>query len=116
MNRRRQSSGSRDGGGGRGKRRDPMLLGEPSPALSKMRKMNAPELEVYAQSLVVEAERLQQKIGHLERVKPVPSERIADLTKQIERIAALTDMARKRIEEIEQRTPRGRYEGRSFNR
>jgi hypothetical protein len=93
-----------------------MLMGEPSPALTKMRKMNAIELAAYAHSLVVENERIQKKIANLERVKPAPAERIADLTKQIERLAALSDMAKKRMEEIEQRTPRGRYEGRSFNR
>lgn len=90
------------------KPREAVLMGEPSPALAKIAKMNSEKLTEYIETLEVEAERLDVKAKNLLNVTPVDEERIADLHKQRKRLDALMEVARERLSgKMERRQQRG---------
>lgn len=95
---------------------DPMLMGEPSPALTKIARMNSDKLKAHIETMKVEAERLDKKISNLKAIDPPDAERIEDLTKHRQRLAALLQAAAERLlgklerkkERIESGAPMGR--------
>ena len=75
-----------------------MLMGEPSPALTKIARMNTEKLRVHIKSMVTEAERLGTKIENLSKMPEPDEERIAQLKAHRQRLAALTKAAAERLE------------------
>lgn len=74
-----------------------MLMGEPSPALTKIARMNTEKLRAHIETMKVEAERVTQKIANLQ-TQPEPDEaRIAELTKHRARLEALMGAAAERL-------------------
>ena len=80
------------------RRPDPMLLGQPSPSLSKINRMNIAELEVRIERLRTESARITKRINNLKRERPVPQNRIDQLTVEIKRLGLLRRAAEKRLE------------------
>ncbi|MEM1354798.1 MAG: hypothetical protein AAGC44_12295 [Planctomycetota bacterium] len=76
----------------------PMLMGEPSPALSKIRRMNIEKLNAYLDSTKVEIERLGGKVKNLTEVEPVNHDKIKTLESQQERLRALLDAAAEQLQ------------------
>lgn len=116
------SGGARGGGrGGRGRKpADPMLMGEPSPALSKIAQMNTAKLRDYIKQNSVNAEQLKAKIEKLQAMDEPDEKRIADLTQQRQRLAILIKTAAERLQgkltraqeyANGTRQPRGGYRG-----
>jgi hypothetical protein len=105
------------GGGGRGRKpNDPILMGEPSPALSKIAQMNTAKLREYIKQISVNAEQLKAKIEKLEAAEERDEKKIEDLTTQRQRLAVLIKTAADRLQgKLERakeyadgtRTPRG---------
>ena len=75
-----------------------MLLGEPSPALSKIAQMNTAKLREYIKQISVNAEQLKTKIGKLEAAEEKDEKRIAELTTQLQRLAMLIKTAAERLQ------------------
>lgn len=82
----------------RRKRSDPMLLGEPSPSLTKINKMPVALLGEHVKALAIERERLVAKLVNLEAHKPRPDAKIEVLKKQVARLQALEDAAKRKSE------------------
>ena len=76
-----------------------MLLGEPSPSLAKMNRMNSTELTAHIQRLTTEAAHLNRKIENLKRHQPSPVEHIEQLTNQVKRLLVLEKMAADRLQQ-----------------
>ena len=99
----RSSRGSRGprggGGGGRGRKpSDPILMGEPSPALSKIAQMNTAKLREYIKQISVNAEQLKAKIEKLQAAEEKDEKKIEDLTTQRQRLAVLIKTAAERLQ------------------
>eukprot|EP00752_Nemacystus_decipiens_P015017 g13373.t1 len=93
------SRGERGGGGGRGRKAsDPMLMGEPSPALSKIAQMNTAKLREYIKQISVNAEQLKAKIDKLEAKEERDEKKIEELTQQRQRLAILIKTAAERLQ------------------
>lgn len=84
----------------------PILMGEPSPALSKIRRMNIEKLQQYLESTQVEIDRLIKKVKNLEEVEPVNHDRIKTLNDQQERLRALIVATNEQLEEKHRRKER----------
>jgi hypothetical protein len=84
---------------GRMKRRrsDPILMGEPSPSLARISKMDPEELHEHIAALQGERQHLITKIANLSNMQPRPDERIALLATQQARLAALIQAAQDRL-------------------
>jgi hypothetical protein len=95
------------------KRPNPMLMGEESPSLGKMNRMNAAQLNAHIERLTQEAARLALKITNLKNHKPCPEEKLAQLTAYHQRLQALEKAARGRLAgKIDRRQERqGRFRG-----
>lgn len=76
-----------------------MLMGEPSPSLAKLQRMNTTQLQEHLQRLVTERERLQSKIDRLKSMDEPREEQVKSLTEQIARLEALEKLTRERLEE-----------------
>lgn len=76
---------------------DPMLLGEPSPALTKIARMNTEKLKAHIETMKVEAERLDKKITNLSAIDETDPQRIDELKKHRQRLAALMQAAAERL-------------------
>lgn len=76
---------------------DPVLMGEPSPALTKIARMNTEKLAEHIKKMKVEADRLETKVSNLKKITPVDEERVAELTLHRERLAALMTAAAERL-------------------
>ena len=95
----RGPGGPRGGRGGRGRKpADPMLMGEPSPALSKIAQMNTAKLREYIQQISVNAEQLKNKIEKLQASDEPDQKRIEELTTQRQRLAVLIKTAAERLQ------------------
>lgn len=90
---------------------DPILMGEPSPALTKIARMNTEKLTAHVATMQVEAERLNTKIDNLSKMDPIDEEKIGQLKAHRERLVALMAAAKERlagkIERREQRSNTG---------
>jgi len=82
---------------------DPMFMGEPSPSLGKIHKMNIAKLTDHIQALSREHERIGEKIKNLQHQEPRDDKRIADLTAQCKRLAALVEAGQQRLAQKEER-------------
>lgn len=111
--------GARGGSRGR-KQADPMLLGEPSPALTKIAQMNTEKLREYIKQISVNAEQLKAKIDKLQAMEEPDEKKITELTTQLQRLAILIKTAAERLQgKMERakeyangtRQPRGNYRG-----
>lgn len=91
------SRGGRGGGKGR-KAEDPMLMGEPSPALSKIALMNTAKLREYIKQISVNAEQLKVKIEKLQALEEPDAKKIEGLTTQRQRLAILIKTAAERLQ------------------
>lgn len=92
------------GGGGRGGGRDekpdyPILLGEPSPSLARIRLMNIEKLEAKIASLIESQERLAKRIVNLSRSEPPDTEKIERNKLELVRLGALKEAAEERLQE-----------------
>lgn len=97
-----------------------MLMGEPSPALSKIAQMNTSKLREYIKQISVNAEQLKAKIDKLEAKEERDEKKIEELTQQRQRLAILIKTAAERLQgKLDRakeyangtRTPRGGYRG-----
>ena len=87
------------GGGGRGRKAsDPMLMGEPSPALTKIAQMNTEKLREYIKQISVNAEQLKAKIEKLQAMDEPDQKKIEELTTQRQRLAVLIKTAAERLQ------------------
>jgi len=77
---------------------DPVLMGEPSPALTKIARMNTEKLTEHIKTMEVEAERLKTKIKNLLNMTPPEEQRAAQLTQHRKRLEALITAARERLD------------------
>ncbi len=93
-----------------------MLMGEPSPALSKIAQMNTAKLRDYIKQISVNAEQLKVKIEKLQAAEVRDEKKIEELTTQRQRLAVLIKTAADRLQgKLERakeyadgtRTPRG---------
>jgi len=78
-----------------------MLMGEPSPALSKIAQMNTEKLREYIRQISVNAEQLKAKIEKLqasEEQNEQTEQKIAELTSQRQRLAILIKTAAERLQ------------------
>lgn len=77
----------------------PMLLGEPSPSLARINCLNMKGLEQRIEALKVEAVNVSAKLARLKAHKPPPPpDRLEQLEQHLTRLAALEDLAKKRLE------------------
>jgi hypothetical protein len=97
----RGGGGGGRGGGGRNRRppKPPTLLGEPSPSLAKLQRMNTKQLQEHLERLTTEKERLNQKIARLQAMDEPREEQIKNLLEQVARLEALEKLTRERLEE-----------------
>jgi hypothetical protein len=79
------------------RRPDPIFMGEPSPGLSKINKMNMEQLAERIATLRLESERINTKIANLSTINPPDTDRLAKLRAQGERLAALAQAAQDRL-------------------
>ncbi len=88
---------------------DPVLMGEPSPALTKIARMNTEKLTVHIQTMQTESERLETKIRNLSSMTPPDEKKIEQLNGHRDRLLALLEAAREQLAgKIERRS---RYQG-----
>jgi chromosome segregation ATPase len=90
----------------RKKRPDPVLMGEPSPSLGRINKMNMEQLRERIVVLETEAARITTRIKNLSHVQPVDESRIKILQEQIERLEVLAKAAKERLEGKAERSRR----------
>lgn len=76
---------------------DPLLMGEPSPALTKIARMNTEKLDAHIKTMQTESERLETKITNLSNIDPPDQERIEQLKAHRERLAAIMEAASKQL-------------------
>jgi len=76
-----------------------MLLGEPSPSLAKINKMNMAKLAEKIASLESELQDLATRLDRLKALDPPPAEKIATVTDLQQRLTALHEAASKRYQE-----------------
>ena len=76
---------------------DPMLMGEPSPALTKIARMNTEKLTGHIATMQTEADRLSTKIENLSNMTPPDEQKIASLKAHRERLEALLEAAREAL-------------------
>ena len=74
-----------------------MLLGEPSPALTKINRMNTEKLREHIKTMKVEADRLEVKIGNLSAMPEPDEQRIEQLKQHRLRLATLMKAASERL-------------------
>lgn len=75
-----------------------MLMGEPSPALSKIAQMNTEKLREYIRQISVNAEQLKAKIEKLQAAEEPDEAKITELTTQRHRLAVLIKTAAERLQ------------------
>lgn len=86
------------GPAGRGRKaEDPILLGEPSPALTKIAKMNTAKLREHVATMKQEFDRMEKKIANLKAMPEPNEERIEKLNVHRLRLAALMKAASERL-------------------
>lgn len=97
-----------------------MLMGEPSPALTKIAQMNTAKLREYIKQISVNAEQLKVKIEKLQAAEEPDEKKIEELTTQRQRLAILIKTAAERLQgKLDRakeyangtRQPRGGYRG-----
>lgn len=91
-----------------------MLMGEPSPSLTKINEMNTEKLRAKIASLLQEQDRLTVKLQRLNTQEPLPTEKIKALTDLQGRLATLQKLAQERLEQKLIR--KADYEERTGNR
>lgn len=111
----RSGGGYRSGGGPRGGGRPadlPVLLGEPSPSLAKIKTMNMVKLAAKIASLREERARMAAKLEKLRARDPLPDDKIKQGEDTIERLSALeaiaVDLLKGKAERKAQREQRSR--------
>ena len=75
-----------------------MLLGEPSPSLAKINRMNMVKLEAKIEQLVEEQSLVTKRLERLTCRDPVPTEQVERTREQLDRLVALEKAARERLE------------------
>ena len=79
------------------KKPDPVLLGLPSPSLRKIIKMDADELAAHVERIVGEATHIRNRMEALAARDPQPTEHLAMLQKQLERLTTLEQIGRDKL-------------------
>jgi septal ring factor EnvC (AmiA/AmiB activator) len=85
------------------RRPDPLLLGEPSPALGKIMKMNREQLQGRIANIRTEMSSLTAKIAALKQQEPKPQEKIDGLALQLARLMSVQKAAADRLAEKTER-------------
>lgn len=88
------------------RRPDPILMGEPSPGLARINRMNIAQLAERIDRLKAEAAILAKKIERLKAQDPLPQAEINTVTVQVARLRALEKAARERMDGKSQRRDR----------
>lgn len=91
-----------------------MLLGEPSPALTKIARMNTEKLQAHIETMLTESDRLRIKIENLSNMTPVDEKRVETLELQVKRLDALMEAAKERLDGKIQRSQG--YANRGYSR
>lgn len=76
---------------------DPILMGEPSPALTKIARMNTQQLRTHLGTMKTELERVEKKMQNLSAMPEPDEERIEQLRQHRLRLAALLKAASERL-------------------
>lgn len=76
---------------------DPILLGQPSPSLSKTKKMSMARMADQIERLDTEATRVDQKLKRLRGLTPQPEKKIGELAALLARLRVLRDNAREQL-------------------
>ncbi len=89
------------------RRRDPILMGLPSPSLAKINRMNSAELTEHIKALEVEAGHIRAKLEKMAAKEPVDEAHVKLLKEQLARLEALGNIAKERIAsgQADRRTP-----------
>lgn len=80
-------------------KRDPIFMGEPSPSLASLDRLNMVGLAQRVERLGEEIARLEQKVDRLKKIDPLPQVKIDQLTQSLTRLAALKKAAQDRLAE-----------------
>ncbi|MCC6581609.1 MAG: hypothetical protein IT440_14345 [Phycisphaeraceae bacterium] len=80
------------------RRPDPILMGQPSPSLAKINKMNMEELKERIASLETEKGHLSHKVEQLSQKEPRDEVKITELKALMSRLGALVNVAKERLE------------------
>lgn len=72
-------------------------MGEPSPALTKIAKMNTEKLRAHVATMKIEYDRMEKKIGNLQAMPEPDEKRIEQLKQHKIRLAALLKVASERL-------------------
>jgi len=75
--------------------RGAMFLGQPSPSLKRMRKMNSEELSAHIRRLSAEADLIRHKVRRLQTTPDVPADKIQQLENLERRVRALASEGRR---------------------
>lgn len=75
-----------------------MFLGQPSPSLGRIRKMNMADLAARIERLTNEVANVEEKVRRLEQVDPRPDPKINELKALIKRLAALRIAAKEQLD------------------
>lgn len=76
-------------------RKVPMFMGEPSPALAKIRRMNMADLNEHIERMDVDRDRLKTKIKRLRSQPEPPGQKVRTLGADVKRLEGLLEEARK---------------------
>ncbi|MEQ9459465.1 MAG: hypothetical protein RIG82_00750 [Phycisphaeraceae bacterium] len=80
--------------------RYPMLLGEPSPSLAKIRRMTIPELQKKISSLGADQPPLLTKLEKLRAKDPIPAEDVKETETHLKRLQVLESLAKEQLEKL----------------
>lgn len=95
-----RQAGPPRGGGGRKPRVDlPVLLGEPSPSLARILRMNGAQLREKIKSLDEEERQLIARLQRLNKLDDPPAEKIKIVADLLKRLEALRAEAERRLAE-----------------
>lgn len=90
----------------------PNFLGQPSPSLAKLQKMNPAQLAEHVERLGTERQRLADKISRLQATRSPDPQRLSTLNSQLSRLQALERVAKQRMTERSAPRPHGGSYGR----
>ncbi len=80
--------------------RYPMLLGEPSPSLAKIKRMTVPELQKKISSLQADQPPLHAKLEKLRAKDPIPAELLKETEGHLKRLETLEGLAKEQLAKL----------------
>jgi peptidoglycan hydrolase CwlO-like protein len=89
-----------------------MFMGEPSPALAKIRRMNMADLTAHIERMDTDRDRLKSKVKRLREQTEPPGQKMRILGADIKRLEGLLEEARKLLSNKEDRKKQYELRGR----